>query len=121
MADDPAILPTSALITNSITHGYGSDAHPADLSKDFPSVLFQNCMFKAKGPDDANFSVCYWDADPLFYTVRNDYLFDYRVKPDSPAIGKSDLNIGTSLSPIDFYGCIRNSDLGAYVFVKPAE
>jgi len=121
IADNPAVISTSALITNSITHGYGGDADPTDLSKDFPDVLFQNCMFKANGSDDNNFNSCHWDSDPLFYTVRNDYLFDYRVKPESPAIGAADLNIGTALSPVDFYGCTRTSDLGAYVFVQPAE
>ena len=78
-------------------------------------------MFKANGTDDDNFVSCIWDADPLFYTVRDDYYFDYRVRPDSPAIGAADPSISTSLSPIDFYGSARTSDLGAYTFTAPEE
>lgn len=81
-ADEP-VMPTEAIVTNSITHGYGGDVAPTDLTKDFPDVRFQNCMFKANGTDDDNFVSCIWDADPLFYTVRDDYYFDYRVRPDS--------------------------------------
>ena len=118
---DEQIMPTAATITNTITHGYGGDVVPADLTKDFPDVRFQNCMFKAKGTDDGNFISCIWDADPLFYTVRDDYHFDYRVQPDSPAIGAADPTLSTALSPVDFYGIPRASDLGAYTYTAPEE
>ncbi len=119
-ADEP-VMPTEAIVTNTITHGYGGDVAPTDLTKDFPDVRFQNCMFKANGTDDDNFVSCIWDADPFFYTVRDDYYFDYRVRPDSPAIGAAAPSISTSLSPIDFYGIARTSDLGAYTFTAPEE
>ena len=61
------------------------------------------------------------DSDPLFYTVRDDYFFDYRVRPDSPAIGASIPTLSTGLSPIDYYGITRTSDLGAYTFTAPEE
>lgn len=53
-------------------------------------VMFARCLLKSKGEDDQQFINCLWDTDPLFYTVREDYYFDYRLKPDSPALGAAD-------------------------------
>lgn len=110
--------PTKALITNTITWGLGPEAEPADLSGQ--DIYFRRCLFKSEGTDDDNFTDCLWGADPLFYTVREDYLFDYRLKPESPAIGAAypELN-GNPLSDIDFYGLPRQLDLGAYVYSDP--
>lgn len=112
-------LPTQALITNCITWGLGSDVYPGDLTG--TEVYFKRCLFKAAGTDDDNFQDSLWDSDPLFYTVRSDYIFDYRLKPDSPAIGKAYGALSDYKLEMDYYGEKRNNDLGAYVYVAPAE
>lgn len=111
----PAKIPTHAYITNSITYGIGSDCNPGDLKGH--DIRFERCLFKANGKDDDNFISCLWDSDPLFYTVREDYVFDYRLRPDSPAIGAAFTALSDVPLPVDFYGKARNSDLGAYVFI----
>lgn len=118
--DDGSGLPRlEALFTNSIIYGLNSDLSLGDLSA--TGVTFTNCLFKSEGSDDDNFISCIWDADPLFYTVRNEYIFDYRVKPDSPAIEAADESLALPLSAKDFYGTPRQATLGAYEFVAPEE
>lgn len=110
-------LPTRALITNTITYGLGADVSEGDLSG--WDVFFNNCLFRSKGEDDDNFINSLWDSDPLYYTVREDYIFDYRLQPDSPAIGAADPTLSEHPLEVDFYGVKRASDLGAYSFVAP--
>lgn len=117
--DGEPIAPTRALITNSITYGLGADVEPGDLSGS--EIYFKRCLFKSEGSDDDNFVECIWNADPLFYTVREKYIFDYRLKPDSPAIGTAFTDLSESKLLKDFYGEERLNDLGAYVFVPPLE
>lgn len=118
--DDGSGLPRlSASFTNSIVYGNGTDLSLGDLTG--MDVTFTSCLFKSNGSDDENFIRCIWDADPLYYTVRNEYLFDYRVKPDSPAIGVADESLSTGLSSTDFYGVGRAATIGAYEFVEPQE
>ncbi len=118
--DDGSGLPRlQARFTNSIIYGLGSDITHGDLSE--TDVTFTNCLFKSEGSDDDYFINCIWDADPLFYTVRNEYLFDYRVKPESPAIDAADESLSLPLSATDFYGVRRNATVGAYEFVAPKE
>lgn len=117
--DGVPIAPTRALITNSITYGLGADVEPGDLSGS--EIYFKRCLFKSEGSDDDNFVECIWNADPLFYTVREKYIFDYRLKPDSPAIGTAFTDLSESKLLKDFYGEERLNDLGAYVFVPPLE
>ncbi|MDE6612225.1 MAG: hypothetical protein K2K22_06660, partial [Muribaculaceae bacterium] len=59
----------------------------------------------------------------LYYTVREDYIFDYRLRPDSPAIGAADPLLTLPDAATDAYGLPRGAtpDLGAYVFTEPAE
>lgn len=111
----PANVPTDALITNSITYGLGSDVDPGTLTGH--NIRFERCLFKAAGSDDENFISCLWDSDPLFYTIREDYVFDYRLQPDSPAIGAAFTSLSDVPLEVDFYGNRRNADLGAYVFI----
>lgn len=110
-------LPTRALITNTITYGLGADVSEGDLSG--WDVFFKNCLFRSKGEDDDNFINSLWDSDPLYYTVREDYIFDYRLQPESPAIGAADPTLSEYPLEVDFYGVKRVSDLGAYTFVAP--
>lgn len=107
--------PTKALITNSIIFGLGADVQPGDLSG--REIYFRRCLIKSEGDDDDNFTDTMWGADPLFYTVRADYLFDYRIKPESPAIGAAFPEYSDKSPSVDYYGEPRTSDLGAYVFV----
>ena len=55
--------------------------------------------------------------------MREDYLFDSRLKPESPAIGAADPVLTLPDAAIDAYGLARGTapDLGAYVFMPPAE
>lgn len=110
---------TAAEITNSIIYGLGPDISHGDLTG--TQVFLRKCLLKSKGSDDANFIGCLWDADPLYYTVRNDYIFDYRLKEDSPAIGAADPSLTLPAATLDAYGLQRGSapDLGAYVYTAP--
>lgn len=112
---------TKATFTNSIIYGLGSDIAPGDFEG--TEVYLYNCLFKSAGSDDEHFIDCVWDADPLYYTVREDYVFDYRLKPESPAIGKGNATLSKhAAASTDAYGLPRGEtpDLGAYVF-RPAE
>lgn len=111
----------SATITNSIFAGIGSEFSHGDLSG--YDVHIGRCLIKSKGEDDENFTNCLWEQDPLYYTVREEYLFDYRVKPESPAIGADDPALRLGLSKEDAYGVTRPAEatLGAYEFTAPQE
>lgn len=108
---------TKVVVSNSILYGLGSDITPGNL--DNTDVFLYNCLLKSAGSNDEHFIDCIWDEDPLYYTVREDYIFDYRLKPESPAIGVG--NPGYSKHPaasVDAYGLPRGPqpDIGAYVF-----
>ncbi len=121
-SDDQSGLPaTTAEVSNSIIHGYGGEVSHGDLTGS--NIFIRNCLLKSAGKDDDNFINCIWDADPLFYTVREDYFFDYRLKPESPAIGAADPALTLPEASIDGYGLSRTApaDLGAYVFTPPAD
>ncbi len=116
-SDDASGLPyTIADFTNCIVYGNGYDLSHGDLVG--TGVTMRYCSFKAEGTDDEAFIACLWDCDPLYYTVRNEYLFDYRLKDESPAIGAANLDLTLPEAATDFYGLPRGSspDLGAYVY-----
>lgn len=106
----------TASVDNSILYGLGSMIKPDNI-EGMP-VTFRNSLLKPAGSDDDNFIDCIWDADPMFYTVREDYIFDYRLRDGSPAIGAANPVLMPS-GATDFYGTPRGSapDLGAYVYV----
>lgn len=109
--DDGSGLPyTSARVVNSIIYGYGGELSHPDLAG--TEIEIRRTLLKSAGEDDEHFIECIWDTDPLFYTVRSEYLFDYRVKEDSPAI---EAGI-TSDAPADWYGTPRRATLGAYEY-----
>ena len=115
--DDGSGLPyLKADITNTIIYGLGADLSHGDLTD--TGVRLHRCLFKSEGSDDDNFTECIWDADPLYYTIRSEYLFDYRLVPESPAIGAAD---PAYAAPADAYGRPRGTspDLGAYVYTEP--
>ena len=113
---------TKALISNSIIYGLGPDISPGDLLG--TEVTLNHCLLRSNGTDDDNFIACLWDKDPLYYTVREDYIFDYRVKPESPAIGAGDPALTLPDAAVDAYGLTRSTTaptLGAYVYQPPVE
>ena len=113
---------TKALISNSIIYGLGPDISPGDLLG--TEVTLNHCLLRSNGTDDDNFIACLWDKDPLYYPVREDYIFDYRVKPESPAIGAGDPALTLPDAAVDAYGLTRSTTaptLGAYVYQPPVE
>lgn len=115
--DDGTGRPTvTAQITNSIIYGLGRDISHGDLTD--TGVSLRRCLLKSAGNDDDNFIDCIWDSDPLFYTVREDYVFDYRLRDESPAIGSADASLTAPESHTDRLGNPRGPapDLGAYVY-----
>ncbi|MCM1021792.1 MAG: hypothetical protein NC343_05905 [Muribaculum sp.] len=110
----------SARVDNCIIYGLGADVSPGTL--DGMDVLIRRCLIRSNGTDDDNFLETIWGQDPLYYTVRNDYYFDYRLRSGSPAIGVADAALTLPEAAVDFYGNPRSMsmpDLGAYVYVEP--
>lgn len=113
----------SAKFANCIVYGMAADINVTDLTG--TNVFFHNTLFRSAGTDDDNFLNCIWDADPLFYTERNEYIFNYHVRPDSPAICAGNPQYVTPLSLFDMDGVDRLSQgaptLGAYQYVAPPD
>lgn len=111
----------TADFTNSIIYGNGTEFSHGDLTD--TAVTIRRCILKSEGSDDDNFINCLWDIDPLYYTVRNEYHFDYRLQPESPAIGAADSAYDIYGFTADRYGVAAHtpSDIGAYTFVAPEE
>lgn len=120
--DDSELPLVKAQFTNCILYGLSSDVSPGDLTGS--DVTFTRCLFKSACEDDDNFIDCIWDADPLYYTVREDYIFDYRLKPESPAANAGYKELMLPEAATDFYGVKRdkeNPSLGAYEYVEPPQ
>ncbi|MDE6098723.1 MAG: hypothetical protein K2L80_02715 [Muribaculaceae bacterium] len=118
--DDESTLPyLKADITNTIIYGLGTELSHGDLTD--TEIFLRNCLLRSEGTDDDHFINCIWGEDPLYYTVREDYLFDYRLKPDSPARGAADESLALPQSATDPYGTPRNGALGAYEAAGPEE
>jgi len=112
---------TSALFTNSIIYGLGSSLSHGDLTG--TDIFFKYCLLKEAGNNDDNFISCLWDQDPLYHTVREDYIFDYRLRDGSPAIGAGSSELMLSQSATDYYGMQRATPptLGAYEYYPSQE
>lgn len=119
--DDLSGLPLmNADITNTIIYGNGTDISIGDFTG--TAVTLRRCLLKSEGTDDDNFINCIWGEDPLYYTVREDYYFDYRLQPESPALGAADpsltpvLPYGLAIPDRDLYNAPRDAapNLGAY-------
>lgn len=113
--ENPAPL-MKANFDNCIIYGITSSISPGDLKDS--DVYLHNVLLKENGEDDAHFISCKWNEDPMFETVRSDYLFDYRLKDDSPAIGAGNPVYVTPICLRDMLGIDRlewgNPALGAY-------
>lgn len=114
-SDDGSGTPLlEATFNNCIFYGNGTDLSEGDFTG--CNVTFNRCLLKSNGSDDDNFIDCLWGEDPLYYTVRNDYYFDYRLKPESPAIAAGYAALVPEDGRRDFYGIDRGAtpNLGAY-------
>ena len=104
---------------NCIFYGNTSELNMSAL--DGLNVMMRNCLFKSGGEDDACFINCVWSADPMFYTEREKYIFDYRLRDGSDAIARGDRSFCPDAARYDRYGVDRfageGHDIGAYVWV----
>ncbi len=121
LQDDGGVVPVlDASFDNCILHGNTRELNMPKL--DDTNVYVHNCLFRSDGDDDSHFYNCVWKGDAKFYTVREDYLFDYRLHDDSDAAGKGDASLLPDAARYDRYGTDRlgrsaNPDLGAYAIV----
>lgn len=105
-----------ASFENCIIYGITSPLTPGDLEE--TDVYMRNVLIGESGKDDDHFISCLWDEDPEFETVRDEYVFDYRLKTDSPAISAGDPGFVIPVCLYDMDGVDRlewgNPALGAY-------
>lgn len=108
-----------ATFVNSIIYGLADDLNIGDFTDS--DVYFRYVSLKSEGKDDDHFQNCLWDTDPMFYTVRPDYYFNYRLKEDSPCKSAGDPSYVTPQVLTDMDGTDRlsagNPSLGAYQYV----
>ncbi len=118
-APDTDLPLLTATIDNCIIYGNGTDLSHGDLTG--TDVTLRNCLLKSEGCDDDHFINCLWGLDPLYGTVRQDYHFDYRLYPESPAIGAADPDLIPAALTTDPYGYPRTptNTLGAYAQPLP--
>lgn len=112
-----------ASFDNCVLYGNAGELNVGDLSGS--QVYMRNCLFKSAGEDDENFINCKWEGNAEFFTVREKYIFDYRLKNSSDAIGAGDMSLCLQKAAYDRYGENRfnreSIDIGAYVWVEQAE
>ncbi|MDE6291515.1 MAG: hypothetical protein K2M16_08280, partial [Muribaculaceae bacterium] len=105
-----------ASFDNCIIYGITSPLTPGDLAD--TDVYMRNVLLGVGGSDDDHFISCVWNENPEFETVRDEYLFNYRLKDDSPAIGAGNAAYVTPQCLKDMDGIDRlewgNPALGAY-------
>ena len=119
--DDAALPYLEANVTNSIIYGNCTELSHGEL--DDTGIYLQNCLLKSTGSDDEHFINCLWDKDPLYYTDRMAYHFDYRLRDDSPAFGAGNPEFTLPATSTDRFGTPRDLTapaLGAYER-QPAE
>lgn len=103
---------------NCIIYGMTVSLTPGNL--DGTDVYMRNVLLKEDGSDDEHFISCIWNEDPLFKTIREDYVFDYHLKAGSPAIGAGNPDFITAIDRYDMDGNDRLAEgsptLGAYQY-----
>lgn len=118
--DDGTVAPYDAHFDNCIFYGNTGELNMSEL--DNLNVYMRNCLFKSGGEDDTHFINCVWEADPKFYTEREKYIFDYRLRNGSDAIARGDRSLCPASARYDRYGIDRfaaeGHDIGAYVWVE---
>ena len=117
--DDGYSTTFDAYFDNCIFYGNTSDLNVNEL--DGLNVYLRNCLLKSAGEDDACFINCVWNADPKFYTEREKYIFDYRLRDESDAIARGNRALCPASARYDRYGVDRFAregiDIGAYTWV----
>lgn len=117
--DENSLPPMKASFENSIIYGLADDLNIGDFTG--TDVFFRYVSLKSGGSDDDNFINCYWDTDPMFYTDRPKYYFNYRLREDSPVKAAGNPDFVTSRVLYDMDGVDRLSQgapsLGAYQYV----
>lgn len=113
----------SGHLDNCILYGMAQDINLFDLEgTDF---YLRNSLMKLSGSDDQHFINMVWLGDPKFYVVRDDYIFDYRLKNESDAIARGNRSYCPANARYDRYGVDRWSrdgiDIGAYAWVPAPE
>lgn len=112
-----------ASFENCILYGIPADINCETLEGS--NVFFRTCSLKSPGENDNNFINCLWDTDPLFLTIREDYIFNYRLSEESPVIHSADPAYLTLPARTDMDGVNRlrdgNPSLGAYQYIPPAD
>ncbi len=112
-----------AQVDNCIIYGNTAELNNGDLTG--TGIMLRNCLLKSQGSDDANFISCVWGGDPMFYTEREKYIFDYRLRNKSEAIATGNRAYCPDAARYDRYGQDRFAreglDLGAYVWVEATE
>lgn len=115
-ADGSGLPYLSARVENTILYGSSADMSPKSL--DDTDVWLRRCLLRSDGSDDGHFINTIWNADPLFQTRREEYIFDYSLGEGSPAIAAGDPDLMSPLlSESDFFGRQRNlttPSIGAY-------
>lgn len=105
-----------ASFANSIIYGLTDDLNIGDFTDS--DVYFRYVSLKSGGKDDEHFLNCLWETDPMFFTVRSDYYFNYRLQEDSPCKAAADRALVTPTVQYDMDGTDRLSgegtSLGAY-------
>ncbi|MDE6300627.1 MAG: hypothetical protein K2M19_02800 [Muribaculaceae bacterium] len=102
-----------AQFLNTIIYGLGTDLSHGEFTG-LP-ISLESCLLKSAGTDDDNFIRCIWDTDPLYNTVRDEYIFDYTLKPESPAIGAATAPTSPAAAT-DRLGNPRYGTIGAYEY-----
>lgn len=112
-----------ATFDNCILYGNTADISVGNLTGS--KVFLRSCLLKSNGSNDDNFINCIWKADPLYYTIREEYIFDYRIRNKSGAIAQGDRTLCPENLRLDRYGVDRLSrdgvDIGAYTWVPTEE
>lgn len=103
--------------SNCIFYGLGDDINTGNL--DDTDVYIRNTVFKSAGDNDGHFIASVWDTDPLYLTVRDEYIFDYRLSDDSPVLSAGDPTLTLPEAATDFYGVTRTSSPTPGAFQHP--
>ena len=105
-------FPFSAIL---LIKGISVISKEATLYAGTSSFSRKSTLLKSKGEDDNNFIDCIWDTDPLYNTIREEYIFDYTLKEDSPARGTAypDLILPETASDRNGTPRLPNPSLGA--------
>ncbi len=124
--DEKTYQKLDAIFANCISYGLGFDINDIASSDKIvnTNIYFYNTLFKSSGEDDTHFFNNVWGGDPKFYVDRDHYVFDYRLRNESGAIGKANRSMVPEAARYDRYGQDRfardSVDLGAYVWVPAA-